>query len=62
MRISRQEIKLGSNVKRYFVIDRLCGLVLRVPGYGTEIFCVSCELQTEYLYMLCRRKLTASVV
>jgi hypothetical protein len=27
--------------------DRLCGLVVRVPGYRTEMYCVSCELRTE---------------
>jgi hypothetical protein len=25
----------------YKKVDRLCGLVVRVPGYGTEIYCVS---------------------
>jgi hypothetical protein len=35
--------------------DRLCGLVVRVPGDRTQMYCVSCEVRTE-LYMLCRRK------
>jgi hypothetical protein len=26
--------------------DRLCGLVVRVPGYRTEMYCVSCEVRT----------------
>jgi hypothetical protein len=39
----------------YNEVDRLCGLVVRDPGYGTEMYCVSCEVQTE-LYMLCSRK------
>jgi hypothetical protein len=38
------------------VIDRFCGLVVRVPGYRTEMYFVSCEVQSEYIYMLCRRK------
>jgi hypothetical protein len=41
--------------------DRLCGLVVGVPGYKTRciVFPVRYELN---LYMLCRRKYTASVV
>jgi hypothetical protein len=30
--------------------DRLCGLVVRVPGYRTEMYCVSCEVRTEFIY------------
>jgi hypothetical protein len=26
-------------------------LVVRVPGYWTEIYCVSCEVRTEYIYI-----------
>jgi hypothetical protein len=32
--------------------DRLCGLVARVPGYRTEMYCVSCEVQTELIYVM----------
>jgi hypothetical protein len=28
----------------------------RVPGYRTEMYGVSCEVRTEFIYMLCRRK------
>jgi hypothetical protein len=28
----------------YFMLNRLCGLVVRVPGYRTEMYCVSCEV------------------
>jgi hypothetical protein len=34
--------------------DRLCGLVVRVPGYRTEMYCTSYEIRTEF--MLSRRK------
>jgi hypothetical protein len=27
-------------------LDRICGLVVRVPGYRPEIYCASCEVQT----------------
>jgi hypothetical protein len=33
----------------YKKVDRLCALVVRVPGYTTEMYCASCEV------MLCRR-------
>jgi hypothetical protein len=31
-------------------VDRLCGLVVRVPGYRTEMNCASCEVRTEFIY------------
>jgi hypothetical protein len=30
-------------------LDRLCRLVVRVPGYRTEMYCVSCEVRTEFI-------------
>jgi hypothetical protein len=35
--------------------DRLCGLVVRVPGYRTEMYCIPVRYELN-LYMLCRRK------
>jgi hypothetical protein len=32
--------------------DRLCGLVVRVSGYTTEMYCVSCEVRTEFMYVM----------
>jgi hypothetical protein len=32
--------------------DRLCGLVVRVPGYTTEIYRASCEVRTEFIYVM----------
>jgi hypothetical protein len=32
--------------------DRLCGPVVRVPGYITEMCCVSCEVRTEFIYVM----------
>jgi hypothetical protein len=37
-------------------IDLLCGIIGRVPGHRTEMYCVSYEVQTQFVYMLCRRK------
>jgi hypothetical protein len=31
---------------------RLCGLVVRVPGYTTEMYCASCEVRTEFIYLI----------
>jgi hypothetical protein len=36
----------------YKKVDRLCGLVVRVPGYKTEMYCVSCEVQIEFIYVV----------
>jgi hypothetical protein len=33
-------------------VDRLCSLVVRVPGYGTEMYCASCEVSTEFIYVM----------
>jgi hypothetical protein len=32
--------------------DRLCGLVVRAPGYRTEMYCASCEIRTEFIYVM----------
>jgi hypothetical protein len=38
--------------RRFSIIEsrRLCGLVVRVPGYWTEMYCASCEVRTEFIY------------
>jgi hypothetical protein len=33
-------------------VDRHCGLVVRVPGYITEMYCDSCEVRTEFIYAM----------
>jgi hypothetical protein len=33
-------------------VDRLCDLVVRVLGYTTEMYCASCEVQTEFIYVM----------
>jgi hypothetical protein len=35
-----------------FIFDRLCGLVLRVLGYRTELYRVSYEARTEFIYVM----------
>jgi hypothetical protein len=32
-------------------VDRLSDLVVRVRGYTTEMYCVSCEVRTEFIYV-----------
>jgi hypothetical protein len=32
--------------------DRLCGLVVRVPGYRMEMYCAFCEVRTEFIYVI----------
>jgi hypothetical protein len=33
----------------YKKVDHLCGLVVRVPAYRTEMLCVSCEVRTAFI-------------
>jgi hypothetical protein len=39
----------------YKKVDRLCGLVVRVPGYTTEMYCASCEVRTEFIYVMYKK-------
>jgi hypothetical protein len=32
--------------------ERLCVLVVRVSGYTTEKYCASCEVRTEFIYVM----------
>jgi hypothetical protein len=32
-------------------MGRLCGVVVRVPAYRTEMYCASCEVRTEFIYV-----------
>jgi hypothetical protein len=34
------------------ISDRLCGLVVRVPGSRTEMYCASCEVRTEFIFVM----------
>jgi hypothetical protein len=48
-----QTFQSRSNViERLSHKDRLCGLVVRVPGYTTEMYCISCEVRTEFIYVM----------
>jgi hypothetical protein len=33
-------------------VDRLCGLVVRVPGCRKKMYCASCEVRTEFIYVM----------
>jgi hypothetical protein len=39
----------------YKKVDRLCGLVVRVPDCRTEMYCVSCEVRTECIYAMYKK-------
>jgi hypothetical protein len=32
--------------------NSLCDLVVRVPGYRTEVYCASCEVLTGFMYVM----------
>jgi hypothetical protein len=48
----RYELNLYMLCRRKACLDRLCGLVARVPGYRSETYCVSCEVRTEFIYVM----------
>jgi hypothetical protein len=33
-------------------LDRLCGLVVTVPGDRTEMYCASCDVRIQFIYAL----------
>jgi hypothetical protein len=35
-----------------YFCDSLCGLVVRVLSYRTEMYCVSCEVRNELIYVM----------
>jgi hypothetical protein len=37
---------------QFYRTDCLCGLVVRVPGYRTEMYCTSCEVRSEFIYVM----------
>jgi hypothetical protein len=45
-------INEAHSIRYQFVTNRLCGLVVRVPGYRTEMYCASCEVRTEFIYVM----------
>jgi hypothetical protein len=49
-----ENIKLATSVVNANTtdIDRLCGLVVRVSGYITDMSCVSCEIRTGVIYVM----------
>jgi hypothetical protein len=49
------ESEIVSNERKVLVkkkVDRLCGLVVRVPGCGSDMYCASCEVQTELMFVI----------
>jgi hypothetical protein len=53
VRRSRQTEREGRDYRgKAEEIDRLCGVVVRVPGYTTEMYCASCEVRTEFIYVM----------
>jgi hypothetical protein len=42
----------NNNSNNSVIIDRLCGLVVRVPNCRTEMYCDSYEVRTEFIYVM----------
>jgi hypothetical protein len=36
-------------------VDRFCGLAVKVPGYRSEMYCVFCEVRTEFIYVMYKK-------
>jgi hypothetical protein len=55
-RILGYEVKNNKEREKYIFAsvftlpDRLCGLVVRVPGYTTEMYCDSCKVRIEFIH------------
>jgi hypothetical protein len=47
LELSINKHRLSTSLYEY--ADSLCGLVVRVPGYITEMYCDSCEVRTEFI-------------
>jgi hypothetical protein len=45
-------VRYGLNLYMWKKVGRLCGLVVRVPGYLTEMYCVSCEVRAKFIYVM----------
>jgi hypothetical protein len=41
-----------SIIEYILVRNVFCGLVVRVPGYITEMYSASCEVRTEFIYVM----------
>jgi hypothetical protein len=44
-------VRYELNLCTYKKVDRFCGLVVRVPGYEREMYYISCEVRTEFIYV-----------
>jgi hypothetical protein len=49
---STSDIEIRERFQSKACIDLLYGLVVRVPGYIIEMYCVSCEVRTEFIYVM----------
>jgi hypothetical protein len=47
-----RERKYRGLIPRANYTDRACGLVVGVPSYRTEMYCASCEVRTEFIYVM----------
>jgi hypothetical protein len=42
----------NGNITHSLCFCNACGLVARVPGFRTEMYCVSYEVRTEFIYVM----------
>jgi hypothetical protein len=39
-------------IQNMIILARLCGLVVTVPGYRSEMYCAFCEVRTEFIHVM----------
>jgi hypothetical protein len=44
--------RLNQNLRKWEFCSASCGLVVRVPDCRTEMYCASCEVRTEFIYVM----------
>jgi hypothetical protein len=45
-------LTVGRKLIATATVDRFCGLAVRVPGYGTEMYCASCDVRSKFIYVM----------
>jgi hypothetical protein len=51
-RTGRLTVGRKNNSTQLNSTDFLCGLLVRVPSYRTEMYCVSCEVRTQFINVM----------
>jgi hypothetical protein len=50
--VKHRHIRITRIIIFYFYQNIVSGLVVRVAGYTTDMYCVCCEVRTEFIYVM----------